>query len=241
MYAPLLSLVLEHSYFDGAPPLRASPRDPDSLARAGILVKETPAALTLWQEVEEQRPDMVAFDIRATNPDLLRVTPPMAAEGPAQLSLAPPGGPSEHRIDPAGFGGARGADGRRALMHLSITLPAEGAPTLRLVFPAVETIWAYHVLGRHTEGLSVVDTDGEVRFEAAGDRHLPDGRTAQSWRSDRPLALRARATARFSLMRAGPFGPMVLVDALPGAGAVTSYAKGRGPDAQMQSDIYVTL
>ena len=241
MYAPLMTLALAHDYFDGPPPLRATLRDPEAMTRAGVLSKPGPASLTLWLEADEPRPAELAFDIRTTDPRILHVTPPMAAEGETEISVTPPPGPFEHRIAPAGFGGAPGPEGRRVLLRLRVALPDQGTPEVRVVLPAVEAIWAYHILGRTEDGLSVVDAEGEVRFDAAGPSTLPDGRIAQCHRSDRPLPLRARAAARFSLMRAGPFGPQTLVDALPGAGTVTSYAKGRGPTAQMQSDIYVTL
>jgi hypothetical protein len=241
MYDPLMTLTLAHDYFDGPPPLRASLRDTAEMARAGVLAKPGPASLTLWLEAGEPRPASLSFDIWSTDPAILHVTPALAAEGVSEIAIEPAQGPSEHRLDPAGFGGAPGPEGRRALLRLTVALPADGVPDLRVVWPAVEAIWAYHILGRTEDGLSVVDSEGEVRFDAAGPTALPDGRVAQCYRSDRPLALRARAQARFSLMREGPFGLQTLVDALPGAGAVTSYAEGTGPTAQMQSDIYITL
>jgi hypothetical protein len=241
MYDPLMTLVLAHDYFDGPPPLRASLCDPAGMARAGVLAKPGPASLTLWLEAGEPRPPELAFDIWSTDPAILHVTPALAAEGVSDIAIAPATGPSEHRLDASDFGGAPGPEGRRALLRLSVTLPDEGVPDVRVVWPAVEAIWVYHVLGRPEDGLSVVDSEGEVQFDAAGPAALPDGRVAQCYRSDRPLALRARPRARFSLMRDGPFGPQTLVDALPGAGAVTRYAQGTGPTAQMQSDIYITL
>ena len=240
MYAPLMTLALRHDFVDGPPPLRATLREPHAMARAGVLPKPGPASLSLWLEEGEPRPDALGFDIWTTDPDILRVTPPILAEGVTDLCLSPAAGPSEHRLQPAAAG-PPGPMGRRALLRLTVTLPGDGVPELGLVIPSVEAIWAYHVLGRGASGLSIVDAEGEIRFDPSGPTVLPDGRIAECHRSDRPMALRARAPARFSLMRDGPFGPQTLVDALPGAGAITGFAEGRGPTARLQSDIYITL
>jgi hypothetical protein len=120
-------------------------------------------------------------------------------------------------------------------------LPKNGGARLRLVFPAAEAHLAYHILGQPGEGLDIRDAEGAVAFDPLGPVTLPDGRVAHSFRSDRPVGMRARAPMRFSLIRAGPFGPETIVEALPGPVTVTSYASGSGPTAKMQSDMYITL
>ncbi len=241
MYDPLMTLKLAHDYFDGPPPLRPALREAGAMARAGVLAKQGAASLSLWLEAGEPRPAELSFDIWSSDPSILHVTPAMAAEGVTEIALDASPGPSEYRVEAADFGGPAMPEGKRALLRLTVALPADGVPDLHIVLPAVEAIWAYHILGREYEGLSVVDSEDEVRFVRAEPTALPDGRIAQCYRSDRPLGLRARALARFSLVREGPFGPQTIVDALPGAGAVTSYAKGRGPTAAMQADMYITL
>ena len=240
MYAPLLDLTIAHDFYDGRPPLRAELQDARELDRLGVLAKTVPAGLSLWIEAGEPRPEALVVDILPTDPEVLRVTPALAAEGVAEVAAAPGAGDSEIRLDPAGLGGPSAREGRRPIARLGLTPPAKGAARLKVVFPAVETLLAYHILGQTGEGLGIHDAEGTVAFAPIGPTQLPDGRLAQSFRADRTVAMRARAPARFSLIRAGPFGPETVVAALPWPAAVTSYATGSGPTAQMQSDMYIT-
>lgn len=241
MYAPLLDLALAHDFYDGPPPLRAELRDARELGHMGVLAKRTGSGISLWIETGEPPPEAVVLDILPTDPAILRVTPPLGAEGVAEIDAAPGAGDSELRLGPADLGGPPAPEGRRPIARLRVALPGKGGARLRLVFPAAEAHLAYHILGQPGDGLDIRDAEGGVAFEPLGPLTLPDGRVAQSFRSDRPLGLRARPPMRFSLIRAGPFGPETIVEALPGPVTVTSYASGSGPSAKMQSDMYITL
>ena len=81
---------------------------------------------------------------------------------------------------------------------------------------AREVFWTYHVLGGRPDAvLRIRDPQAQIDFAPLGTRQITDGRTAQSFRSSRTIALRARPPQRFELVGEGPFGPRVVLPVLP--------------------------
>lgn len=251
MWREILQLRVAHGFFDGPPPVRANvvedPEDAHAWALDALHQRPTPAGLTVWAAEAEAitdapsdtaPPHTVIIELHATDPSLLAVTPTQSQIGTPELVADLPAGPSEWDM-PAADTPAPGLPMRRPLARLRLRLPQDGVAQMRLSLPATRAHLAYHVLCAPRAGLGIQDRDAALTFVPLGTTRLPDGRSAQSFRSDSAVALYRRVGARFSLVQDGPSGPETLISALPGPGGVTGYADGN--TAQLQSDMYVTL
>ena len=240
-YVPLLSLTLRHEFYgDTAPPLAPDLGDAMALAKQGIVSKVTGARLDLYGREGAERPARVSVAVRPRAPGIVAVTPQSPPGAVAHIALAPSPGASTERLTDDRMTGEPAARPRSPLAVLDIAVPGTGDADLTVVFPTVATIWAYHVLGRPADGLAITDSAGAVTFAHDGPQALPDGRRAEVWAADRPIALRARQDFRLSLTRAGSFGAETLIAALPVPARPTA-PRGRDPATPLRSDIYVTL
>lgn len=237
----LLQLDVAHEYFVGQQtPLRIVPHDlPRKMivaadlhlrtdaGRLQILADADPTGLRGWAEAGK-----VTFQFALLPEDarLLYVTGTLnegASEGAVPV------------LELSGDGVATVKDTRmstgqtqpRAIAFVRLAIDPDGEDArFRLVLPARALPWTYHVIGaRDDANLRVRDTLTEVSFSIAEATTTPDGRSARSFVSEAPIALRAHPSERFELIEDGAFGPRVIVPVLP--------TPQPGPTA----DIYVTL
>jgi hypothetical protein len=242
MWAALLTLRIAHAFYDGPAPVRValapSPEEDAKPDLNSLHMRSTPGQLSIWSSDAQDRPRALWLDVFSTSPAMLAVTPIQMQSGTVTLQAELPIGVSEWDL-PMAAQPASPMSVNRPLARLHLLLPQEGEAQMNLRLPATEARLAYHILGTPREGLGILDREAEVSFVAIGQTTLPDGRLAQSFRSDRAVALHRRVGARFSLTQQGPFGPQTLIPALPGPIGVSGYADGNS--AQLQSDMYVTL
>ncbi|MEL6679933.1 MAG: hypothetical protein AAFQ51_14595 [Pseudomonadota bacterium] len=245
--ARFFSLTLRHRFWGGRPPpLHVVPvrETADGIAALGGVIKAVPGGLICGvpEGADPASLDMpLPFDVVATDPVVASVT-----EGLGTLGRAPifpvtvvPQATDTVRLS---------SDSAETLVtrpdvvaRLLVTADAAGRELSASVeFDSVARIWTYNVIGGDAGvPLSVRDTAGAVRFEAAAERTLPTGAVARCFRSADPIRLRERPEERFELVSEGPFGPRTLVPLLP-APAPTALRKDPASGA-ITSDIYVTL
>lgn len=242
-YAEILRLSLRHAYFGSeVPPLSVAPTDARAFGRAGCLLRQRGAVVHVLADEAEARPEAVQLTVTAQSDHVMQVTRGVvwgaAAPVAAPLGVVEVGLPDD--------AGAVSADAPRTLgadiCVLDIALPEKGRRDLTLSLEAVESHWAYHLVGmRDLDGLEVIDSAGEMRFEDLGFQDLPDGRPARVIRTADALAARARPGERFALQKSGAFGPETLVSVLPAAAPPFKPIPEPGAPARLQSDIFVTL
>ncbi|WP_300019840.1 hypothetical protein [uncultured Roseobacter sp.] len=242
-YAEILRLSLRHAYFgSGVPPLSVAATDAQGFGRAGCLLRKRGAVVHVLADEAEARPDAVQLTVTAQSDHVMQVTRGVVwgrgAAVAAPLQVAEVGLPDAGDAPPSDAPRTLGAD----ICVLEIDLPAEGLRDLTLSLEAVESHWAYHLVGmRDLDGLEVIDSAGEMRFEDLGLLDLPDGRPARVIRTAEALAARARPGERFALQKSGAFGPETLVSVLPAATPPFKPIPESGAPARLQSDIFVTL
>lgn len=245
MWVELLKLRISHAFFEGPAPVRLALArhgdevESDEPAQSTLHLRESAGQTLVWScDAEQDRARILRFEIFPTNAAMLAVTPADFQSGGAHLAATLPEGPSEWTLS----GPSEPVPSRMPnmpLASLALRLPDQGVAQMRLHLPTTKAHLAYHILGPQREGLGIVDRDAAVRFVSIGATTLPDGRKAQSFRSDRAVSLHRRVGRRFSLVQDGPFGPRTLIPALPGPIGVSGFADGNS--AQLQSDMYVTL
>lgn len=245
MWTELLRLRISHAFFDSPAPIRVavSAADADDDADASVSttlhLRDSAGQVLVWSsDAAQDRARALRLDLFPTTTAMLAVTPACFQSSSAQLAATLPEGPSEWVLAPPSQGAAPRLP-NMPLARLELTLPGAGVAEMHLRLPATKAHLAYHILGPHRDGLGIVDRDADVRFVSIGATTLPDGRQAQSFRSERAVALHRRVGRRFSLVQDGPFGPRTLIPALPGPVGVSGFADGNS--AQLQSDMYVTL
>lgn len=245
MWTELLRLRISHAFFDGFAPIRVvisasgDNDDADAPVSTTLHLRDSGGQVLVWSsDAADDRARAVCLDLFPTTAAMLAVTPAMFQSSCAELAVTLPEGPSEWQLpNPPQAAAPRLPN--TPLARLELRLPEAGVAEMLLRLPATEALLAYHILGPHRDGLGIVDRDADVQFVSIGATTLPDGRQAQSFRSDRAVALHRRVGRRFSLVQDGPFGPRTLVPVLPGPVGVSGFADGNS--AQLQSDMYVTL
>lgn len=242
-YSERLRLSMRHAYFGlEAPPVSVQLQDARTFGRAGCLLRQRGAVAHVLVDEDEPPPGACALALVANTPDVIAVTKGGVWGGAAEITA--PLGQDEIDFAEAPAAEAAPVRGRFApqLATLEIALPTEGRRDLTLKFEAVASHWAYHVIGLdEAEGLAVVDTTGAVSFDDLGTQELPNGQAARVIRSAQAVAARARPAERFSLQKAGPFGPETLVSVLPAGTPPYKPIPDAGAEAPLQSDIFVTL
>jgi hypothetical protein len=243
-FAPVLRLTLAHDYYgNAAPPIGVQPSDPLTFDRAGLLLRHTGQHVTIIADKDQPRPTSVRLNLVADSPYIFAVTEGAGWKAIPQMRL-PLG------ADRVGFADlvpekTETQSQSRYLARLVIDLPADPGSDVRnvtLEFGAVATLWAYYLTGARADtALQVVDLDGEMGFQDLGKHSLPNGKTAQVLRSDRPIPARARPTRQFALQQPGPFGPKTIMPVLPAAGVQFKTVTESDAAARLQSDIFVTL
>ena len=243
-YAEILRLRLRHAYFGSdVPPLSVAPRDTRAFDRAGCLLRQRGAVVHVLAEEAAARPDAVQLVVTAQSDQVLQVTrgvvwgaavPITAPLDAEEVGLPEDGAPGPPDTPPRSLGAQ--------ICDLDIPLPGSGRRDLTLSLEAVQAHWAYHLVGlRDLDGLEVIDSLGDMRFEDLGLQDLPDGRPARVIRSAEAVAARARPGERFALQKSGAFGPETLVSVLPAAGPPFKPIPEAGAPQRLQSDIFVTL
>jgi hypothetical protein len=266
-FAPLLALEIAHDYHGPGPaPLDFIPdvaterlaARPDlrlrlSRGRAEVFAAEDRDALAALAGGEGLR---FTFRIYPADPRLAAVTaavsaavpPARAAEAIAIVEIDGPGtvraiGEDDLRpLEPGVVVTARDALVRPlAIVRVRVD-PAARDVRHALRFEAAERFWTYHVIGGAPGArFQVRDRDGAVAFRALGARVMANGASAQSFRSDVPIAASARPARRFQLLAEGPYGPRSVVETLPaprpGPGGID---RDEGA-ARAVSEIYVNL
>ncbi|WP_299961255.1 hypothetical protein [uncultured Roseobacter sp.] len=242
-YAEILRLSLRHAYFGSdVPPLVVTPTDAQGFGRAACLLRQRGAVVHVLVDEAEARPEAVQLTVAAQSGHVMQVTRGVvwgaAVPVTAPLEVAEVGLPEAAETTPAEPVRTLGAE----ICLLDIAVPPEGLRDLTLSLEAVESHWAYHLVGpRDLDGLEVIDSAGDMRFEDLGLRDLPDGRPARVIRTASPVAARARPGERFALQKSGAFGPETLVSVLPGAAPPFKPIPDPGAPVRLQSDIFVTL
>lgn len=243
-FAPVLRLTLAHDYYgNAAPPIAVQPVDPRAFDRAGLLLRHTGQHVTIIADQDQPRPTRVSLNLIVESTDIFAVT--QGADWKAVPHMPVPLGADRVRFSALVPDETEAQFRSRRLARLEIDLPADPASNLRdvtLEFEAVATLWAYYLMGARADAaLQVVDPEGEVGFDDLGTQSLPNGKTAQILRSNRPVPARARPTRRFTLQQPGPFGPKTIIPVLPAAGVQFKTVTEPDAAARLQSDIFVTL
>lgn len=242
-YAEILRLSLRHAYFGSdVPPLAVAPTDAPGFDRAACLLRQRGAEVHVLADEAEARPEAVQLSVTAQSGQVMQVTRGVVWGRPvpvaAPLDVTEVGLPDAGETTSSDTPRTLGAD----ICVMEIDLPAEGRRDLTLSLEAVESHWAYHLVGmRDLDGLEVIDSAGDMRFEDLGLQDLPDGRPARVIRTADAVAARARPGERFALQKSGAFGPETLVSVLPAAAPPFKPIPGSGAPARLQSDIFVTL
>lgn len=111
-----------------------------------------------------------------------------------------------------------------------------------LHFGAAERFWTYHVTGgRGDASLGIRDKSEAISFEALGEHVMANGVRARSFRSSAPIPARARPENRFELVSEGPFGPRVLLSALPCPRPGSGRIEKTGSVKRAVSEVYLNL
>lgn len=260
-FAPFASLTLGHDYCGPGP----APVDliPDAAterlaARPDLRLRLARGRAELFAAEDRRGLAAVAdggalaltFRAYAADPRLVAVTAVLAEAGDAVAVVELAAGEAERRLVAADLravasgGPLTEADLRlrpMAVVRLSVD-PEARDQRHDLRFGTVARFWTYHVIGGAAEAAyRVQDRAGAVGFRPLGARVLSNGARAQSFRSEVPIAERARPAVRFELLADGPFGPRSVVETLPcprpGPGGID--IEGGAPVAA--ADIYVNL
>lgn len=239
-----LRIKLSHAYFgDMEVPMDVVPVKPAAFAHSGLVLRKSGNSIAIFAPVDaevgsEDLPAEVELLLKARDPLLLHVTRGRPNDGVKVLAFPP-------SVDRAEFSEADVVDGasvfpeHASLCLVSAVLDRSEPRDLVAHFDTVQAYWAYHILGAKPEAqLSIVDLDGEVKFEPATAVALPDGREAQQLRSCRPLPVFARGANRFELRGQGQSGGETLIPRLPMPGPGFEAVDEAG---DMQANIYVSI
>jgi hypothetical protein len=247
----VLRIALSHDYLDGgAAGMAVQPRDPEAMARDGLLLRRDGDEAVVLAPEGVERPAVLPVLVLGDGPGMVAATRGAGWQG---LPLREVGqGPEAWELDGAeGAWIARARGDLRGLAALDVALPPEGVRRLTLRFRSVELVWAYHVLGGGDD-LEVVDPEGAIHFDHMGAVAVAAGRDARLIRSRQGIAARARPPQRFALRRPGASGPRILMPVLPApamdrlrpvdpATDRLRLVEADGPEGRLQADIYVTL
>lgn len=266
-FAPFFRLDVSHDYHGPTlrPPIAIEPdRATARLAARGDLRLRTGDGLAeLFASEDRDALGLIAeagelafiFRLRARTPVLHGITAGLAdTRGAVVVIEAAPGASGALQSgETVGAADMRplAADGlldpadllRPPLALLRIVMAPEARDVqLSLRFGAVEAHWLYHVLGGAAEArIGIRDRKDEIGFDALGERVMSNGARALSFRSSAPIAARARPESRFELVSEGPFGPRVVLPALPCPAPGSGRIEKAGDARHLVSDIYVNL
>jgi len=220
-YTLLFTLQVRHGCYGAAtPPLTIAP-EPETarrVARAGMLIRTGPAwiAVVAPDARAGADPAPFRFSVRVTETALLSATEGRLQGEARVFELALSAAAPEVA---AGAGDLRSAptDDGRLIGRIDVSAAADGGDGAFVVtFPAAALPWTYVLTGGPADArFSVGDRLGAVAFRNVGRRRLSNGAPAQMLRSDAPITLAARPDPRFSLLRSGPLGAVVVAPVLP--------------------------
>lgn len=238
----LIEVTLEHEYYTpNMPPVTVRVSNPQAIAQAGLMMRQSGARIfILAEDGNYDLPTVVSLDLEPQNGDVIAVTEGGNWTHVPQIRL-------EAAMDAATLGDENPSDvsqvpGHRLLAQVVVAPIAGTKRDVVVKFAAVESHWAYHVIGPGSDDVVIEDAEGEVLFDPMGKVDLPDGTEARVIRSRDALPARARPGQRFTLSRPGPFGPRTLIPVLPAPQPL--FARVPSPDgtgAIIQSDIYVSI
>ncbi|MEP0961928.1 MAG: hypothetical protein ABJQ70_15815 [Roseobacter sp.] len=237
-----IELVLEHDFY--APhqvPVNVRPADVRAFSRAGLILRrQGERFFVLMEEDETEPPADVVIDLEVQTNNVVTVTQGGNWKQIPQISL--PANLNRATLKEDQTSQSPQMPGRLCLARITADLIPNEKRDLVIHFSAMESHWAYHVMGPDNGNVMIEDTEGEVQFDPLGLVDLPDGSAAQVIRSRAPIAARARPDQRFSLSRPGSFGPQILIPVLPAPQPQFATVFGpNGTDTLIQSDIYVSI